>query len=288
LRAVESFIQTTELATPAATEPTTSLEISEPASGSGDAEPTVQFDRAHESSPNHGEGAGEPDLLSAAAPTVSEEVVGDSGPTPALNPAPTPLATAENPDAAGVASEVPAQLLEAELRDEAVEPTIGSEVFAELVEPMAQSERTAPDQAAVPQQQVPAAVEPLRPPEAPPAQWSDEIEWPQQWRPDSGDNATVVPNAAQQRGIDREPLAAPEPAALENTVRALEAAAPPIAAPAEPNRSPKEATEAPIPAPLAKPRRAAPAPVATFAESPALPDESRWGDDIEWPDEWRK
>ncbi len=287
LRAVESFIQTTELA---AADPTASLEISEPASGSGDAEPTVQFDRAHESSPNHGGDAGEPDLLSASAPAASEEVVGYSGPLLASNQAPTPLAAPEDPDAAGVASEVPAQLLEAEPQDDAVEPTIGTEVFAELVEPMAQSARTAPDQAALAQQQVPAAVEPLRPPEAPQpqTQWSDDIEWPQQWRPDSGGNATVMPSPAQQQDIDDEPLAAAEPAALENTVRTPEDVAPPIAAPAEPNRSPEETAEAPIPAPAAKPRRAAPAPAATFAELPALPDKSRWGDDIEWPEEWRK
>ena len=198
LRAVERFIQTADLATAAATEQTeaVSLEKSEPASVT------------------------EPDLLSASATGASEEVNVDSGLPPAPNPAPTPLATRESPDAAAVTSELSVPLLQAEPQDDAVEPEIGTEVFAEIVQPMAQSDRPASGQATVTQEPRPAPVEMARPREGsqPQAQWSDEIEWPQQWRPDSGDNATVVPHDAEQQDIDDEPLAASEPAALENAV----------------------------------------------------------------------
>ena len=139
LRAVERFIQTADLATAAATEQTeaVSLERSEPASVT------------------------EPDLLSASATGASEEVNVDSGLPPAPNPAPTPLATRESPDAAAVTSELSVPLLQAEPQDDAVEPEIGTEVFAEIVQPMAQSDRPASGQAAVARQQVPAAVEML-------------------------------------------------------------------------------------------------------------------------------
>jgi|GEM_PF-211205 len=295
LRAVERFIVTTELATP--TERTeaeaVSLERSEPLSDSGDIKPTVQFDRAHASSPNHVGGATEGDLLSASVAAASKDPIAvvDSNQPRAANPAQTPL---ESPDAAVMTSEFSTQLLQPEPQDDTVEPTIGTEVFAELVRPMAQSERTASGQPVVAQEQMPASVEIARPSDAsqPQAQWSDEIEWPQQWRPNSGDNATVVPHDAEQQDIDDEPLSATELAAIGDTVATPADSAPPVRAPAEtkpePNGSPKGNTQAQVPAAAPKPRPAAPAPTATFAESPALPEQSRWGDDVEWPEEWRK
>ena len=297
LRAVERFIQTGELETPAP-EPTAavSLDISEPASDSDNVKATAKLDRAHASSSDHVGGVIEPDLLSASAATANEEVVAAVNPSPprAPNPAQTPLAAPEGPDAAVVTSEMSAQLLQPEPQDDAVEPTIGTEAFAEIVQPMAQSDRPASAQAAVAQEPGPAPVETARPSEGsqPQAQWSDEVEWPQQWRPDSGDNATVVPHDGEQQDSDDEPLTASEPAALENAVGTPADSAAPVRAPAgtkpAPNRSPKGAPQAQVPAAASKPRPAAPAHAATFAEAPAVPDQSRWGDDIEWPEEWRK
>ena len=132
------------------------------------------------------------------------------------------------------------------------------------------------------QEEAPASFATDRSNEAPQLeeQWGEDLKWPQRWRPDSEDAA--VRDRADQLNLDNEVQIAAERAALENAVGPPAESAPPGRAPAVIKPAPNRR----VPAPKARPALQGPA--APFADAPAVPDQSRWGNDIEWPEEWRK
>ena len=104
----------------------------------------------------------------------------------------------------------------------------------------------------------------------PEERWGDhQVEWPEQWRDGSAgsDREQRVPHEDMSEvGAESVP---------ENTRQAPEESAPPL-------------TPAERPIVPARPQHDTKAHATKTSDPPALPETSRWGDDIEWPEEWRK
>jgi hypothetical protein len=117
--------------------------------------------------------------------------------------------------------------------------------------------------------------------------WGREIEWPGQWQSGSTENATAVLRDTNEKSTDELEVYEPE-AGLEYTAGRPETVAqPPAPSPSEaPPQSQELTVQGLAPVPVVKPK--APAARSTAAESPGLPETIRWGDDVEWPDQWRK
>lgn len=123
--------------------------------------------------------------------------------------------------------------------------------------------------------------------------WANEIKWPQERKPDTSE-ADITASG----GADSQPVAAsPAIVASGNEgVTADDAVTVDDAKPASPppQTIQQRPPEAPAPQQKVKPvptgKALSPArgsgPV--FAEVPGVPEQARWGEDIEWPDEWKK
>jgi O-Antigen ligase len=115
----------------------------------------------------------------------------------------------------------------------------------------------------------------------PEKQWGNEIEWPGQWQAEPAENTAARRGKAQ--------VSAPEmQTGREITGTPAEAIPQPFAPSAEEiqPQSNELTVQGQAPLPVIKPK--APAARSTGAESPGLPQKARWGDEIEWPDTWKK
>ena len=300
LRSVERFIQTAGLATPSADEQSPGAAATdqkpEELGNVAQNKPTVEATIAHDVPADLPDTSAKSDLSPSFPTTVSEEIVAAarSSSTDLTEPARSPVETEETPRLAVAMTEMPAQLLQPDKDNNAVEPIIGEEVYVELAHPVAQSDRTPPLPATAAKEQMPAFVDVDRPVAAqqPHEQWANEVEWPQQWRSDSLADATAIHSEIAPQQSDNEPLAVPTAAtASESIVPAAENIAQGAHAVSETESQPsgsREKIQAPATVPAAKPRAAAKASAATMTEPPELPEKARWGEDIEWPEQWRK
>lgn len=122
-------------------------------------------------------------------------------------------------------------------------------------------------------------------------EWSDESEWPQQWRSDAPEGAVAdSPALVAAEHEETEGDVTESVAPVQKPVRQKS----PDASAVEQKRKPGPQQKA-TPASEQKPSRAPTARSAAlvrggglFTEEPAVPETSRWGEDIEWPDEWKK
>jgi O-antigen ligase len=218
---------------------------------------------------------------------------------------PTPPTEEVTPAAAAVMPAVPpqetAETVNSEPEMAAVEPNISEEVFpevvifedvsAEVVDPVAQFDPTSliPATESEEEEQAPGTVGPQDGTQPPRDQWGSEVEWPQQWQPGSAE--TVTPIQIEEELGDKEPVSIHETATtLENTVSELDEAAP-TSALSEKGAEASVAREETQPqnlVPAPKPKVASKGSATIKADTPVLPKPARWGEDIEWPEEWRK
>jgi O-antigen ligase len=207
---------------------------------------------------------------------------------------PTPPAEKVTP-AAAVTPQNPAQLVESEQNKGTLDPNIGEEVSVDFAHSVAESDLTPLIPATESEEDIQVPVDADTPGEAQPpqGQWGNEIEWPRQWQAGLAPSVTEIAGDGGQEESEIDPVSMAEAAnPSENTGRALDnLAEPPAAAVREITPEPSTASEdiqSQAPVPSAKPQATAKAPAATLPDPPALPARSRWGEDIEWPEQWRK
>jgi O-antigen ligase len=207
---------------------------------------------------------------------------------------PTPPAEKVTP-AAAVMPAVPPQetagTVNSEPETATVEPNIFEEVSAEVVDPVAQSDPTSliPATESEEEEQALGTVGPQEGTRPPRDQWGEEVEWPQQWQPGSTETVTSIQSEEEQG--DKEPVFMYETATtLENTVSELDEAAPTSAlSEMGPEASvARGQTQPQNPVPALNPQIASKGSATIKADTPVLPKTARWGEDIEWPEQWRK